>query len=80
MFRFIESATRILKIYSLDGIDLDWEFPAWPETRNISQKDQFTSLLKEMRTAFGKNFLISVAVAAPYIISDRAYDIPQMAL
>nr|QDA39875.1 chitinase 7 [Phenacoccus solenopsis] len=77
---FIESATRILKIYSLDGIDLDWEFPAWPETRNISQKDQFTSLLKEMRTAFGKNFLISVAVAAPYIISDRAYDIPQMAL
>lgn len=67
-------------MYSFDGIDLDWEFPAWPETRNISQRDQFTELLKEMRASFGDKFMISAAVAAPYVISDRAYDIPSMAL
>lgn len=77
---FVESVTRVLEVYSLDGIDLDWEFPAWPETRDVIQRDQFTELLKEMRTSFGSKFMISVAVAAPYVISDRAYDVPSMAL
>lgn len=80
MFRFIESALQLLKRYSLDGIDLDWEFPAWPPNKDIKQKDQFVQLLKEMRYAFGNKYLLSVAVAAPITIVERSYDIPKLAL
>lgn len=65
--------------YSLDGIDLDWEFPAWPVSKNITQKDQFTQLLQEMRMYFKTKYLISVAVAAPFPIVVRAYDVPAIA-
>lgn len=65
--------------YSLDGIDLDWEFPAWPISKNATQKDQFATLLQEMRIAFDGKYLLSAAVAAPVSIIDRAYDIPKIA-
>lgn len=69
-----------MKQYSLDGIDLDWEFPAWPPKENAYQKTQFIELLKELREKFGEEYLISVAVAAPVTIVNRAYDVPKMAL
>lgn len=65
--------------YSLDGIDLDWEFPAWPVSKNITQKYQFTKLLQEMRMYFKTQYLISVAVAAPFPIVVRSYDVPAIA-
>lgn len=76
---FIDSAIQLMTEYSLDGIDLDWEFPAWPVSKNITQKDQFTQLLQEMRMYFKTKYLISVAVAAPFPIVVRAYDVPAIA-
>lgn len=81
--RFAEEAVKLLEENSLDGLDIDWEFPAWP-TGDEEQRKHFTLLLKELRHHFDKTerkekFLISVAVAAPEPIVDRAYDIPQMA-
>lgn len=71
---------KILKDYSLDGIDIDWEFPAWPQpVKSHLQKTLFMELLKEMRQAFGKKYLLTVAVAAPIIIVQVSYDVPQMA-
>lgn len=70
---------QLMYEYSLDGIDLDWEFPAWPVNKNATQKDQFVLLLKEMRMYFQSKFLISVAVAAPFTIVNRSYDVPSMA-
>lgn len=78
--RFVDSALQLLKKYSLDGIDLDWEFPAWPPRENAYEKSQFIELLEEMRAAFGNKYLISVAVAAPLTIINRAYDVAKMAL
>ncbi len=69
-----------METYSLDGLDLDWEFPAWPPSRNVTQKDQFILLLKELRETFEDKYLLSVAVAAPFTIVNRAYDIPKMAM
>lgn len=82
-FRFAEEAIKLLEENSLDGLDIDWEFPAWP-TGDDKQREHFTLLLKELRHHFDKTakkekFLISVAVAAPEPIVDHAYDIPQMA-
>lgn len=67
--------------YYLDGLDIDWEFPVWPGS-NKTQLSDFTKFLKELRAATkSKNhdFLISVAVAAPGTIIDKAYNIKEMA-
>lgn len=81
--RFAEEAIKLIEENSLDGIDIDWEFPAWP-TGDDKQREHFTLLLRDLRHHFDKvakkdKFLISVAVAAPEPIVDHAYDIPQMA-
>ncbi len=53
---------------ALDGIDLDWEFPvngAWGLVESTpADRDNFTALLKEMRDAFGKKKLVTIAVGA----------------
>ncbi|KAJ1681848.1 hypothetical protein LUZ63_022926 [Rhynchospora breviuscula] len=42
--RFVSSAIAILENDGLDGLDIDWEYPA-----NAQQASNFTSLLKELR-------------------------------
>ena len=65
---FIRSAQQIVSQYGLDGIDLDWEFPvngAWGLVESTpADRDNFTALLKEMRDAFGKKKLVTIAVGA----------------
>lgn len=65
---FIRSAQEVVAKYGLDGIDLDWEYPvngAWGLVASQpADKDNFTTLLKELRTAFGHNKLVTIAVGA----------------
>jgi GH18 family chitinase len=64
----------------LDGLDFDWEFPAWQSDER--ERVHFTQLLMELRDELNRrhsNLLVSVAVAAPKPIIDDSYDIPQMA-
>lgn len=52
---FIASVMDFLKKYSLDGLDIDWEYPGLPgSTRNFRPEDtrNFTRLLEELRAAF----------------------------
>jgi len=52
---FIDSVMEFLKTYKLDGLDIDWEYPGLPGAghpfRN-EDKENFTSLLKELRARF----------------------------
>ncbi|XP_050347088.1 chitinase-3-like protein 1 [Nymphalis io] len=81
---FIKSIKSILRNHSLDGIDLDWEFPAVKGYQNNLRKRQrqhFSQLLREIRTEYireKRNYLLTVAVAAPQIIVDVAYDVDQI--
>lgn len=65
---FIRSAQEIVEKYALDGIDLDWEYPvngAWGLVASTpADRDNFTALLKELRTAFGHKKLVTIAVGA----------------
>jgi GH18 family chitinase len=64
----------------LDGLDFDWEFPAWQSDER--EHVHFTQLLMELRDELNRRhskLLVSVAVAAPKPIIDYSYDIPQMA-
>lgn len=78
--RFIASVVEAVKKLSIDGIDLDWEFPNQFPGNDKHQRMHFTQLLEELRNVINKQnkhkFLISVAVAAPELIIDQSYDIP----
>lgn len=78
---FIRSVLNITKTLGLDGLDIDWEFPAW-NGANSREKIFFVQLLQELRKEFSRSdqkLLLSAAVAAPDSIIDQSYNIPEIA-
>ncbi|CAG9578058.1 unnamed protein product [Danaus chrysippus] len=81
---FIKSVKHTLRNYTLDGIDLDWEFPAvkdYQNKLNKRERQHFSQLLREIRAEYvreRKDYLLTVAVAAQQIIVDAAYDVDQI--
>ena len=64
---FAKDCKRIVKDFGLDGIDIDWEYPSSSEAGIISSPadiDNFTLLMKELRKALGKDYLLSCATIA----------------
>jgi len=52
---FIQSVMDFLKLYDLDGLDIDWEYPGLPGAGHAFRRDDgknFTLLLKELRSRF----------------------------
>ena len=62
---FAKSAVALLKQYHLDGLDLDWEYPAiegYPgHAYDKADKNNFTQLVKVLRREMGSSFLLSFA-------------------
>ncbi|XP_017064792.1 chitinase-3-like protein 2 [Drosophila eugracilis] len=78
---FLRSLREILRTYpSLDGIDLDWEFPSAYDRERM----HLSQLLYEIRTEWRRekrtNDILSLAVAAPEGIAFYAYDIRELNL
>ncbi len=64
---FAKDCKRIVKEYGLDGIDIDWEYPSSSEAGIVSSPadiDNFTQLMRELRKALGKEYLLSCATVA----------------
>lgn len=65
---FARSVQEILDQYQLDGIDIDWEYPAiqGPVGHPFapSDKQNFTALIQELRLAVGHKKEVSVATGA----------------
>ena len=69
---FAESAVAIIRQYKLDGIDIDWEYPAQSGNRNphrAEDKKNYTLLFKALREELdmlqlqtGKKLLLTTAV------------------
>ncbi|XP_076234093.1 chitinase-3-like protein 2 isoform X2 [Calliopsis andreniformis] len=79
--RFIKSVLNVTKSFGFDGLDLDWEFPAWLGADDM-EKVHFLQLLEELRKEFyhaKETLILSVAVAAPQAIVDQSYDVVEMA-
>lgn len=62
---FAVSVVKVLKDYNADGIDLDWEYPAiegFPGHEfKPEDKQNFTALVRELRTAMGDGYELSFA-------------------
>ncbi len=66
---FVTSCIQFLQEYDLDGLDIDWEYPGLPGIGNPHKpkdKEGFTALMKELRTAMnetGKKYTLTFASA-----------------
>lgn len=67
---FAGSVVALLREHSLDGVDLDWEYPG-QGVAGIKSRPQdrqnFTALLQTMRAQLGERYLLTIASA------DREY-------
>lgn len=75
--RFALQCKNFMTQYGLDGIDLDWEFPGTSDggwTSSPNDKENYTLLVKQLRTTLGQSAWISV-----YSFNDPRYiDFPNM--
>ncbi|MBS4220926.1 glycoside hydrolase family 18 protein [Bacillus sp. FJAT-49711] len=80
--RFAESAVSYIQKFDMDGVDLDWEYPVsggMPNNhRDPSDKENFTLLLQEIRSALnkaeqgnGKRYLLTIASSAGFSYLDN---------
>ncbi|ESO84590.1 hypothetical protein LOTGIDRAFT_131946 [Lottia gigantea] len=87
LYRFAESVIPYLVDYGFDGLDLDWEFPAWGRFRSKpEQKHNFTLTLQALRETFDNytekrvlpKYLLTTAVASTIPLILGCYEIPEM--
>jgi len=53
--KFAASCVHLVEQYQLDGVDIDWEYPAFPRASGrfrAEDKQNYTLLLRDLRTAF----------------------------
>ncbi|GJQ66213.1 hypothetical protein Trydic_g4271 [Trypoxylus dichotomus] len=74
---FIDSVISILGTYDFDGFDLDWEYPS-QRGGATTDKENFSSLLAEMKKAFQGRYLLTAAVAACTPSIDISYNVPKL--
>jgi chitinase len=62
---FARTTVSLFKQYNIDGLDLDWEYPAiegYPGHKyDAADKNNFTGLIKALRNEMGKNYLLTFA-------------------
>lgn len=64
---FAKACRNVVKEYSLDGIDIDWEYPGVPAAGISSSPNDthnFTLLMRDLRKALGKHKLLTLASSA----------------
>lgn len=67
--KFVDSSMKFVKEHNLDGIDIDWEYPGLRGAGNTyreEDKENFTSLMRELREAMdktGKKLILTFASA-----------------
>jgi chitinase len=83
--RFIDSASEFIAQYQLDGLDVDWEYPAMAgSTQNFRPEDKqnYTALLSELRERFDRDakkngrrlYLTIAAGASPEFLTHTEMD------
>ena len=81
--RFAHSCCEMVRVYGIDGIDIDWEYPGFSGTGGShADRRNFTLLLREVRDSFdvlqfqsGKRLLLTAAFGvSPARMADVEWD------
>jgi chitinase len=76
---FVASSVKYLKQYGFDGLDLDWEYPAYGSGSSPQDKQHLTALVTELKQAFTPHgLLLTAAVAAGKTNIDNGYEIDKI--
>ncbi|XP_029343203.1 flocculation protein FLO11 isoform X2 [Acyrthosiphon pisum] len=83
---FVKNVIKFLRQNNFDGLDLDWEYPAYRDGSKPSDKENYASLVKELREEFNREssktgrsrLLLTMAVPAGIEYIDKGYDIPEL--
>lgn len=64
---FINGLRDFMQSYGFDGVDLDWEYPQADDRGGVTRdKENYVSLVKELRAAFGPAYGISMTLPTSY--------------
>jgi len=82
--KFIVSLLHFLKHFGFDGVDLDWEYPAWDgvngQPTNPQDREHFTLLIREMHQVLSvEGYLITFAGAADPAKVAAAFELEKIA-
>lgn len=73
----MNALSNFIDQYNLDGIDIDWEYPA-QRGGSDSDKENFITFLSELRLKLGSTKVITAAVGAGLDFIDSSYDVKGM--
>jgi GH18 family chitinase len=64
---FINNVVNFMETYGFDGADLDWEYPGADDRGGVpADTENYVALCKEMSTAFGSRFQLTVTIPTSY--------------
>ncbi|WP_433901296.1 glycoside hydrolase family 18 protein [Sphingobacterium puteale] len=74
--KFAADCARVVKVFKLDGIDIDWEYPTNPSagiSATESDTENYTLLMRDIRKAIGRKKLLTLASVSSgqYIAFDQ---------
>ncbi|XP_077267426.1 uncharacterized protein LOC143900217 isoform X2 [Temnothorax americanus] len=83
---FVKNAVKFLRQNHFDGLDLDWEYPAFRDGGKPRDKDNYANLVQELREEFEREssktgrsrLLLSMAMPAGIEYIDKGYDVPRL--
>ncbi|KYM94104.1 Chitotriosidase-1, partial [Cyphomyrmex costatus] len=83
---FVKNAVKFLRQNHFDGLDLDWEYPAFRDGGKPRDKDNYADLVQELRKEFEREssktgrtrLLLSMAMPAGVEYIDKGYDVPRL--
>ncbi|XP_046403174.1 mucin-5AC isoform X1 [Ischnura elegans] len=84
--KFAKGAVRFLRTHRFDGLDLDWEFPAFRDGGRPQDKENYAKLAEDLRAEFDKEssqtgrprLLLTMAVPAGKEYIDRGFDMSRL--
>nr|XP_019543590.2 chitinase-3-like protein 1 [Aedes albopictus] len=77
--RFALDAARFCSYHGFDGLDVDWEYPAQRDGDPTIDRENFVTLLADLREEFSKRgLLLAAAVAAAESSASISYNIPEV--
>lgn len=83
---FVKNSVKFLRQNHFDGLDLDWEYPAFRDGGKARDKDNYAQFVQELREEFDREsektgrprLLLTMAVPAGIEYIQKGYDVPKL--